>query len=63
MLTAPRQKTLTPPRILNACHATGALLVEACDIPEDMTLTEWRREHEAARPPKPSLLRRLRGAH
>jgi hypothetical protein len=62
MLTAPRQKTLTPPRILNACHATGALLLEACDIPEDMTLVEWRREREAARPSKPSLLHRLRRA-
>lgn len=62
MLTAPRQNSLTPPRILNACHATGALLFEPCEIPEGMTLTEWRRERQAARPTKPSLLRRLRGA-
>jgi hypothetical protein len=28
---------------LNVVHAVGAMQVEQCDIPEDMTLGEWRR--------------------
>jgi hypothetical protein len=32
-----------PSRRLDAVRATGALHVEHCDVPEEMTLDEWRR--------------------
>ena len=34
--------TPNPPRLV-ATHAAGALHVEHCDVPGDMTLGEWRR--------------------
>jgi len=43
--------TVPTPRI-QAVHATGAMLVEHCDVPEHMTLCEWRRA-KAARPEQP----------
>ncbi len=39
--------TQPTPRI-QAVHATGAMLVEHCDVPEHMTLCEWRRAKAAA---------------
>jgi hypothetical protein len=39
-------------RRIDAAHCTGALLVEQCDIPAEMTISEWRTacaaEHRAA---------------
>ena len=41
---------MTPnPRRLDAVRATGALHVEHCDVPADMTLGEWRRHCAAER--------------
>ncbi len=40
--------TPNPPR-LDARSAPGALQVEHCDIPLDMTLAEWRRHCAAER--------------
>jgi hypothetical protein len=37
------------PRRLDAVRAPGALHVEHCDIPGDMTLGEWRRRCVAER--------------
>ncbi len=37
------------PRRLNARSAPGALLIEHCDVPADMTLGEWRRACAAER--------------
>jgi hypothetical protein len=31
------------PRRFDAAHATGAMQVEHCDIPDGMTIGEWRR--------------------
>ena len=56
---------------LDASRAPGAIQVEHCDIPGDMTLSEWRRhcdaERRAAQPQGPGGpmrrgLRRLFGA-
>ena len=61
--------TPNPPR-LDASQATGALQVEHCDVPPEMTLGEWRRhcaqERRAAATaasgaPKRGGLRRLLG--
>ena len=47
------------PRI-KAIAATGAMQVEHCDIPEEMTLCEWRRAKAAAAPQRRRpLLRRV----
>jgi hypothetical protein len=39
-------------RRIDAAQCTGALLVEQCDIPTEMTISEWRvacaAEHRAA---------------
>ena len=40
--------TPNPPR-LNASLAPGAIQVEHCDVPADMTLDEWRRHCAAER--------------
>jgi hypothetical protein len=32
----------TASRRIDAAHCTGALLVEQCDIPAEMTISEWR---------------------
>ncbi len=41
---------MTEPRPrIDARRAQGALLIEHCDIPADMTLTEWRRKAAARR--------------
>ena len=40
--------TPNPPR-LDAVQAAGALQVEHCDVPLDMTLGEWRRHCAAER--------------
>ena len=58
--------TPNPPR-LNASLAPGALLVEHCDVPPEMTLGEWRRHcaqerRAAAAGTKRRGLRRLFGA-
>jgi hypothetical protein len=37
-----------PPRRIDPARVNGALHVEHCDIPADLTLTEWRRECRAA---------------
>ena len=37
------------PRRLDARLAPGALLIEHCDVPADMTLGEWRRSCAADR--------------
>ena len=59
------------PRRLDAITAPGALLIEHCDVPAEMTLGEWRRhcaaERLAARGAAPGgavrrRLRRLLGA-
>jgi hypothetical protein len=38
----------------------NALLIEACDIPADLTIAEWRRQRRAVAAPRPR--RRLRFA-
>ena len=40
------------PRRIDPTAASGALLIEHCDIPADMTLGEWRRQcaEDARRP-------------
>ena len=40
--------TPNPPRLV-AVRAPGAIHVEHCDVPADMTLEEWRRHCAAAR--------------
>ena len=40
--------TPNPPR-LHAAHAPGAIQVEHCDVPAEMTLDEWRRHCAAER--------------
>jgi hypothetical protein len=54
---------MTEPRPrIQAALATGAMLVEHCDVPEGQTLCEWRRATAAATPPKRRpLLRRVFG--
>ena len=37
----------------------NALLIEACDIPADMTIAEWRRQRRSAAA-RPATRRRLR---
>ena len=37
------------PRRLDASRAPGAIQVEHCDVPVDMTLDEWRRQCAAER--------------
>ena len=32
-----------------ACHAAGAMLVEHCDVPEGMSLSQWRADCAAER--------------
>ncbi|HEV3001645.1 MAG TPA: hypothetical protein VGW75_12970 [Solirubrobacteraceae bacterium] len=58
------------PRRIDARSAPGALLVEHCDVPGDMTLGEWRRtcaaesraaDDRPAGPPRRGLRRLLRG--
>ena len=47
-------------RTIVAAHAAGALMVEDCDIPAGMTLTEYRRAGappKRAKSPKRSALR------
>ena len=34
---------MTEPRRIDATRAPGAMQIEHCDIPAEMTLTEWRR--------------------
>ncbi len=53
------------PRRLDASHAPGAIQVEHCDVPGDMTLGEWRRQCAAERlaergPARDGVGRRLR---
>jgi hypothetical protein len=38
----------------------NALLIEACDIPAEMTIAEWRRQRRSGETPRPR--RRLRFA-
>ncbi|HEX8085217.1 MAG TPA: hypothetical protein VF529_13075 [Solirubrobacteraceae bacterium] len=45
------------PRRLVAIRATGAIQVEHCDVPAEMTLDEWRR-HCAAERSEAKLTRR-----
>ena len=54
------EMTQPKPRI-NAAAATGAMQVEHCDVPEDMTLCEWRRAtaRKAAEERRRPLLRRV----
>lgn len=50
-------------RPINAAEATGALMVEECDIPAGMTLAEYRRSGTPLKPAKRQRPRpRLRGA-
>ncbi len=59
------------PRRLDARSAPGALQIEHCDVPDGMTLGEWRRscaaarraadERDAAAPKRRGLRRLLRG--
>jgi hypothetical protein len=37
----------------------NALLIEACDIPADMTIAEWRRRRRSAEAPRPRRRVRL----
>jgi hypothetical protein len=46
------------PRI-QAVHATGAMLVEHCDVPEHMTLGEWRRANAAGQKQRRGLVSRV----
>ena len=49
-----------------AAHATGAMQIEHCDIPAEMTIGEWRKaaaaERRAARDGQAGLRRTLRRA-
>ena len=57
----PDEMTQPTPRI-QAALASGAMLVEHCDVPEGLTLCEWRRSTAAATPPRRRpLLRRVFG--
>ena len=53
-------------RYFTAAEATGAMLVEHCDIPAGMTIDEWRAacaaERQAARESRPCLRNTLRRA-
>jgi hypothetical protein len=62
MVDDPDEMTEPTPRI-DAARATGAFRVEHCDIPEEMTLCEWRRlkAAEAAALKRPRLLKRVFG--
>ena len=42
-MTDPRSRRIDPSRV------EGAMLIEHCDVPADMTLCEWRRQQAAAR--------------
>ncbi len=50
---------MTEPRRIDVTRAHGALLIEHCDIPADMTLCEYRRQRAAEQAPelrrRPSL--------
>ena len=52
------------PRRLEAAAATGAMLVEHCDIPAGMTIGDWRKacaaERRAERASQPGLRHTLR---
>ena len=55
------EMTQPTPRV-KAVTAPGALLVEHCDVPADMTLCEWRRATSSERPPRRRpLLQRVFG--
>jgi hypothetical protein len=41
---------------LDPHHFPNAILVEACDIPVDMTIGEWRRQRPATPRPRRRLL-------
>ena len=61
------QGEMTEPRRLDATRATGAMQVEHCDVPGEMTLADWRRERakraaiHTPRPPRRSVRRALTG--
>ena len=54
------------PRHFTAASATGAMLVEHCDIPAELTIGEWRKacaaERKAARDARPTLRSSVRRA-
>ena len=54
------------PRRFVAATATGAILVEHCDIPAELTIGEWRKacaaERKAARDSRPTLRNTVRRA-
>ena len=58
-------ESVTEPRPrIQAVRATGAMMVEHCDVPQDMTLCEWRRAKAASAQvaaPRRPLLKRVFG--
>ena len=56
---------MSEPRRIKPTHATGAMQVEHCDVPGEMTLADWRRERakraaiHTPRPPRRSVRRAL----
>lgn len=57
-----KNKTMAPRRI-DPARTAGALQTEHCDIPVDLTLTEWRRECRAAAAEAARASRESRGKH
>ena len=62
----PTEMAADPHRHFTAASATGAMLVEHCDIPAELTIGEWRKacaaERRAARDSRPTLRNSLRRA-
>ena len=55
----PRDEMTEPTPRIQAVHATGAMLVEHCDVPEHMTLCEWRRAKAAAQEQRRGFLAKV----